>query len=256
MNSESSRNRPDHVKYIAHRGLSAHAPENTLPAFLLAAGKKGFYGIEFDLWESRVEKSAPLFLVMHDPTTKRMCGKSMKVRNIGRKDRKEYEIVSGNNVKEYENLTIPTADQVLEIIWKESEGAIPVIELKHRLSRRGLGYLMDMIGDRNVVIISFELKAVTDAVKMARKRGVDGNITTMLLAEDLPRKRYKSTIRKLKRCRIDCISLKYRLIDRQTVNVFHKAGLKVGAWTLPNKKTADKYIDLGVDYITSNGVVY
>lgn len=43
-------------KYIAHRGWSSIAPENTLPAFRLAARNSGFYGVEFDIWESTAEK--------------------------------------------------------------------------------------------------------------------------------------------------------------------------------------------------------
>jgi glycerophosphoryl diester phosphodiesterase len=37
------------VKYVAHRGQSMNAPENTIPAFELA-GRSGFWGIECDTY--------------------------------------------------------------------------------------------------------------------------------------------------------------------------------------------------------------
>ena len=161
------------TKYIAHRGWSSKAPENTLPAFKLAAKNKKFYGVEFDIWESKAQKSGdPLLLVMHDENIKRMCGVSKNVRNITRASRKKYTIKSGKNIKNYKSLKIPTAELALNKIWKYSEGAIPVIELKHRLSSRALKHLFDLIGNHKVAIISFNYDAVNDAVKLAKKRGV------------------------------------------------------------------------------------
>lgn len=109
------------VKYIAHRGLSARAPENTLASFTLASKNKGFYGVEFDVWESTTEPSTktvtetvideegneyeqtrevandPLLLVMHDSTTKRMCGVNSNIRTINRSSINNYTITSGKN---------------------------------------------------------------------------------------------------------------------------------------------------------------
>jgi hypothetical protein len=82
-------------------------------------------------------------------------------------------------VSRYKGLKIPTAEQALDTIWKNSKGAIPVIELKHRMSGKAMRHLFDLIGDHRVAIISFEYKAVTDAAKMAKKRGVSENVQTM-----------------------------------------------------------------------------
>ena len=38
-------------RFVAHRGFSDHAPENTVPAFELE-GKGGFWGIEKDIIET------------------------------------------------------------------------------------------------------------------------------------------------------------------------------------------------------------
>ena len=245
------------TKYIAHRGWSSKAPENTLPAFKLAAKNKKFYGVEFDIWESKAQKSGdPLLLVMHDENIKRMCGVSKNVRKITRASRKKYTIKSGKNIKNYKSLKIPTAELALNKIWKYSEGAIPVIELKHRLSSRALKHLFDLIGNHKVAIISFNYDAVNDAVKLAKKRGVSKNVQTMYLLSSLSSGKYTSTAKKLKKAGIDCISLKYTSVTKTAIRRFHKYGIEVCTWTLPNRKTAKKYAAMGVDYITSNSAVY
>lgn len=262
------------TKYIAHRGWSSRAPENTEAAFTLAAQNSRFYGVEFDIWEASypdkketvVDEAGntqtvtitqePLLLVMHDSTTQRMCGKNASIRSINRDNLGKYTIRSGKNVSKYSGQKIPTAEQALDSIYSNSAGAVPVIELKHRLSSRALGYLLKSLNGRKAVVISFEFKAVSDVEKMARSMGISGNIQTMYLRKSLSRKKYSSTIRKLKNAGIDCISLKYTAISKRTVKKFHKAGLQVCAWTLPNKKTARRYARMGVDYITANGKVW
>ena len=57
------------TRVIAHRGASAYAPENTLPAFELAA-RQGADMIELD-----VQRSADgVLVIFHDDTTERWDG--------------------------------------------------------------------------------------------------------------------------------------------------------------------------------------
>ena len=245
------------TKYIAHRGWSSRAPENTLAAFKLAAKNSKFYGVEFDVWEAAYTfRQDPLLLVMHDDNIQRMCGVNKDIRKIGRKTLGRYTIKSGNNISKYKGQKIPTVEQALDTICKYSKGAIPVIELKHRLSRRALKYLLEYLGGREAVIISFDFSAVSDAAKMARRMGIDDSIQTMYLLKSLSSKRCMAVIRRMKSAGIDCISLRYTAVSKTTVRRFHKSSLKVCTWTLPDKSTARKYARMGVDYITANGAVY
>lgn len=243
------------VKYIAHRGWSLRAPENTLAAFRLAARNKNFYGVELDVWEASYDKKTedPLLLVMHDQSIYRMCGKNIDIRTISRKTLKKYKIKYGNNVSKYPGQRIPTIEQALDTIYENSRGAIPVIELKHRLSKRALKYLLKYLDGRKAVIISFDFKAVSDAVKMADKLGISKSIKTMYLLSWISAGQYSSIIKQMKNAGIDCVSIKYQYISRKTVKRFHKSKIKVSAWTLPSRKTAQAYADMGVDYITANG---
>ena len=259
-------------EYIAHRGWSSRAPENTLAAFRLASKNSRFYGVEFDVWEASYPDTArtikdeegnkqtitvrqdPLLLVMHDENIRRMCGVSKNVRKISRKTLGRYTIRSGNNVSKYRGQKIPTVEESLDTIYKYSNGAVPVIELKHRLSKRALKYLLKYLDGHKAVIISFDFSAVSDTVKMARELGISDNIQTMYLMNSLSSDGYAAVIRKIKSAGIDCVSLKYNLVSKNTVKSFHKSNIRVCVWTLPNKSTARRYARMGVDYITANGV--
>src|SRR5258705_1052837 len=62
---------PHMTRVIAHRGASAYAPENTLPAFELAA-RQGADMIELD-----VQRSADgVLVIFHDDTTERWDGRA------------------------------------------------------------------------------------------------------------------------------------------------------------------------------------
>jgi len=238
--------------YIAHRGLSAKAPENTLAAFELAAQSGKFYGIEFDIWEASSEPDEPpLLLVMHNRKTGHMCGDNVDIRTITRDTLDNFTITNGKGIGKYPGQKIPTAEQALDTIYKYPGGALPVVELKHRLSPRALEYLLTYIGDRPAVVISFEFNAVADTARLAAGMG-KSNISTMYLREKLSKSKYSSVIRKMKKAGVGCLSIKYTQLKKNTVKKFHRAGLKVCVWTVPSKKAAKKLKKKKVDYITAN----
>lgn len=60
----------------------------------------------------------------------------------------------------------------------------------------------------------------------------------------------------MKAAGIDYVSIKYTAVSKKTVKRFHKSGLKVCVWAVPNKKKVRKYALMGVDYITRKNVVF
>ena len=58
------------------------------------------------------------------------------------------------------------------------------------------------------------------------------------------------------KAKIDAISLRYTAVRKKTVKTFHKAGIEVCVWTVPDKKKARKYKRMGVDYITCNSALF
>ena len=110
-------------EYIAHRGLSAKAPENTIAAFELAAQDGRFYGVEFDIWEASSEPDEPpLLLVMHNKKTGNMCEQNVNIRTITRDTLDSFTITHGKGISKYPGQKIPTVEEALDAIYKYPGG--------------------------------------------------------------------------------------------------------------------------------------
>ena len=100
---------------FAHRGLhDEQKPENSMAAFA-AAADKGF-GIEFDLHLTRDGR----LVVMHDATTRRLCGQELKINDSTLEELRALRLPDGSQ--------IPTFEEFLALI----DGRVPLlIELKN-----------------------------------------------------------------------------------------------------------------------------
>ena len=145
---------------IAHRGLSALAPENTYAAVELA-GRRRFLSVEFDVRETR----DGLWVLMHDATITRMTDGKGKVHRLTYYELLEYTINNGAHIEEYPNEKIPTLEIILDLCIQY--GMRPVIEIKTG-SDAGLERLAVMLEERGLteqcVVISFD-RGVLDALR-------------------------------------------------------------------------------------------
>ena len=101
-----------HPFLFAHRGASAHAPENTLAAFELALAQKAD-GIELD-----VKLSADgHVVVIHDPTVDRTTGAHGRVKDISLAELRS--LGAGSFLSEnFSSEKIPTLEEVFEAMGK------------------------------------------------------------------------------------------------------------------------------------------
>lgn len=111
------------VRMTAHRGYSAIAPENTLPAFRLA-GEYGFWGAEYDTSPT----ADGVYIIMHDDTVDRTTDGNGKVSNLTYAEIGNLTIDSGNNVDNYSGTKVPTLTEYLDVC--KEYGLHPVIEIK------------------------------------------------------------------------------------------------------------------------------
>lgn len=109
------------TQIYAHRGASAYAPENTLPAFVLAMEQQAD-GIEFDV---QLTKDGEL-VVIHDETIKRTSNGKGAVRNYTLEELKQFSF--HYKFDDYEGVTIPTLREVFDTV-KDSQIMLN-IELK------------------------------------------------------------------------------------------------------------------------------
>lgn len=170
--------------FIAHRGYSACAPENTLAAFDLAA-RSNFHGVEMDVWESekyQIEVPEPDYIptmedsdnpeqsgeeneipptawvdefdlnVIHSSTTGTVCDKNVAIKKVNNTNRDQYPITKGNGVENYPIQYIPTLDEALKTIDSANRdtghNTLPVIELKQdHYSEEAIQRILDLIED-------------------------------------------------------------------------------------------------------------
>lgn len=107
---------------ISHRGYNPIAPENTLPAFILAK-EKGFNYVECDV--SFTSDGVPVLL--HDDTIDRTSNGSGKISNLTYNQVLQYDFGSWKS-NEYAGTKIPTFKEF--IVLCKNIGLHPCIELK------------------------------------------------------------------------------------------------------------------------------
>lgn len=228
------------TQLIAHRGLSSKEVENTLPAFLLACQESKVYGVECDV---QVTKDGR-FVVFHDKNLKRMCGIDEKVKNLTLDQLKNLPIYDKNRQlsKKYH---IPTISEYLDII--STYNKIAVIEIKSKMNmsqvKRLYNEILQKLKPQNVIVISFYLKS------LLHMRWLDKNILLQHICE------YKFKRHRLL-CRVHNIGLDYhhRLMSAKTIAYCKKHKITSNVWTIDDKWNFQKYVNMGINYITSNVV--
>lgn len=92
-----------------HRGASGHAPENTLPAFKMAADM-GADGVELDIQLT----SDGVIVVCHDETIDRTSNGAGWLKDFTFDELRKLDFSNGNAA--YEGITIPTMEEVLDLL--------------------------------------------------------------------------------------------------------------------------------------------
>lgn len=163
---------PPPTAVIAHRGASAHAPENTLPAFTLAL-EGGADGIEFDV---QLSKDGEV-VVIHDHDLARTTDGRGRVRAAALADLKKLD-AGGWFGPQFQGARIPTLSEALETIGRR---ALINIELKNLASPfdelpQKTAQIVSRLGfQENVIVSSF------NPLALAAFRGALPEVPTGLL---------------------------------------------------------------------------
>jgi glycerophosphoryl diester phosphodiesterase len=225
------------MKYIAHRGLSSKAPENTIAAFELAAKESRYFGIECDVHSTKDGE----FVVFHDDDLKRMANLSLKISEIEYQMLSNILILSGKNIKQFPNEKIPHLRDFLNICNSYKKTAVIEIKKIHQIDMlQNLIDLLDEYPELNKIIISFNrnylkyLKAIS-------------NIPLQLLSDYLNDEIiYDARVNQLN------LSLNYKILNSSNIKKLKKEGFEVATYTVDYKKDAQLLEKLGVKYLTTN----
>ena len=229
----------EQINLIAHRGLSSKYYENTLPAFLHAC-KSEFYGIETDIQFTGDNK----IICFHDKTIRRLIGEKRKINDLKLKELLKKPFKQRSDITH--KASVCTFSHYLKICKKYKKHC--VIEIKYKVTAKQLNEVLKKIRwvryMKNCIIISFN----PYILKYLREK--EPNLRLQLLVKN-PIRRY---INYCKTYKID-VSLLDRLITKDIVEKLNSNGIEVAAWTVNNKKTAQKLVNAGVSYITSDHLI-
>ena len=233
------------IKFIAHRGLSVEAYQNSLDAFILAGQDEKIYGIETDIWMT----SDGGMVCMHDRD-------SLKgVKNV---NSVTLAVATSTPLKGNESVYAPTLQQYLDVC--KTYGKAAIIELKDdSMSHENVDTLMQIVTDCGVeaqyISFYFELldyirsKDSAVELQLLSFKGVVGVIND-------PKLTYSQEMQLVIDKRIN-LSCSCHFLTKGVAERFHAAGLKIGVWTTNDPKIAICCAaDFHVDYITTDVRLY
>jgi len=234
--------RPDNVWNIAHRGASAHAPENTLAAFRVAV-EMGADFIETDL---RMTADSQI-VAMHDPTlesTTNGRGKVAKRTLAELKSVDAGEWFVANAVRPFRGERVPALDEILRF---SREARIPLyLEIKGRKALQIARSLSEVLrgpgGVQQTNVISF------DSTVLRLLARINPCVATGLLVERPGR----GSVRRALTAGARQLLPQFRRITPKILQAAREEGLKVIAWTVDEIEDMRKLIEMGVDGIITD----
>lgn len=225
------------VEYVAHRGASFLAPENTLASAKLA-WQLGVDAVELDTYLSGDKK----LVVIHDGNTKRTSGQDFKVKETGSEVLRGLDVGSYKDIK-YKGEKIPFLEEEIALIPRKKK---LVIELK--MQSEILPYIEKVVKSsgkqKQLIFICFDRQTILDAKKMFPKipcYWLSANKADLL-----------ANIRSIAENGLEGVDLHYSIVDDEVMALANELKLEVYAWTVDDPAEAKRLIRAGVKSITSN----
>lgn len=224
-------------KFIAHRGASYLAPENTI-----ASAKLGWkLGAEFVEVDIRLSKDNKI-MVIHDSNTKRTTGQDYKVSQTNSDVLRKLDAGSFKNEK-YKGEKIPFLEEIIDHL---PPGQKLVIELKSRKETIPfLKNVIDQCGKKDqLMFICFDWETILET-----KKTFPDMVSYWLCGnkDEVMKKIHDISANKL-----DGIDLKYSIIDEEVMAQANKYNLDVFAYTVNDPEEAKRLISLGMKGITTD----
>lgn len=221
----------------AHRGVTAYAPENTLPAYEKSV-ELGYYTAECDI---RLTKDG--VWVLHHNDDLAMFGKEGRIEEHTYGELCSFKYVRGINC-DMEGLKICTLDEFLDVFAGTSTR--PQIEIKTE-TYDTLGTVVEAVEKKGMaqqsIVISFDLEQLRIIHELNPEIELwylVGKITPECIAEA------KALSDKV------WLSPCYDDNDEDSIKLAVDAGIGVSFWTVDTVEDAKKLFNMGVKYIETD----
>lgn len=225
--------------FIAHRGASYLAPENTVAAANLA-WELGADAVEVDVYLSLDNR----VMVIHDKDTKRTSSgkKNMVVKDSPSLVLRDLDVGSWKDQK-FKGEKIPFISEIIEtvpadktLVIEIKSGSEIIPHLKREIEKSGK---LDQI-----VFISFGWETILDSKKEFPK-----NKCYWLSSS---KQGLKTKIDEAANAGLEGINLNYSIIDEEVMQMAAARNLEVLVWTVNDPVVAKRMTELGVKGITTD----
>lgn len=225
--------------YIAHRGASYLAPENTLASIQLA-WDLGADGAECDVMLTRDHR----VVLFHDKNTKKLTGENYTIKETCWDQLHQLSVKPREtNLSTYEGEPIPLLENVLGTI---PDDRMLVIEIK--TGPEILPYLKPVIDHHwksgSISFIAFDFETIKGVKKLFP------SVPCYYLSAIKPelKKRFDEIVKN----NLDGVDLRHSIIDKSLMENCKTLGLEVWCWTVNNPETAAKMKNMGVTAVTTD----
>lgn len=245
----------EEMELIAHRGYSSQAPENTIPAFIMAA-ENGYDTVECDIeW---TKDGVPVLL--HDSTINRTARKEngsklilpRKCSNLAYEQLLKYDFGSYMG-EEFKGTKIPTLYELLDC-GKENDLNL-YLELKEssQFDAEKAQKLVDAVKEAGledkVTWISFN----EDYLKIMSEVSPDARLG--YLSKETPTNDTVEILKDLETGENEVfLDVKYSKISETSSKLLDEAGFDFEAWTVDDTDLIDDLYDSGCKAITTNTI--
>lgn len=224
---------------MAHRGLSADAPENTLYAFSDAISVGADF-IELDVQQTR----DGVLVVMHDSNLKRTTGVNKDIWDVDYADIQNLDAGSWFDPA-YANARIPTLEETLQFVDKRAKLNIEIKPTKHGSDtlKQDVAELITRYQYTDACYVTSFSYGSLKKVKEANLEIRTGYLMSVAYGQFYSLKY------------ADAFSLNKVFVTSQVVNAAHQQGKQIFAWTVNSMSEVRSLCNLHVDSIITDDPV-
>lgn len=224
---------------MAHRGLSADAPENTLYAFSDAISVGADF-IELDVQQTR----DGVLVVMHDSNLKRTTGVNKDIWDVDYADIQNLDAGSWFDPA-YANARIPTLEETLQFVDKRAKLNIEIKPTKHGSDtlEQDVAELITRYQYTDACYVTSFSYGSLKKVKEANPEIRTGYLMSVAYGQFYSLKY------------ADAFSLNKVFVTSQVVNAAHQQGKQIFAWTVNSMSEVRSLCNLHVDSIITDDPV-
>lgn len=228
------------VTLIAHRGLSAQAPENTLQA-IEKAGQAGFKRVELDIRQT----ADGIWVLSHNDKLEKMTNGKGKITQLTYREILDFILDNGANIEQYDNIRIPDLNAAL--LTCMTHNVMPVIEIKS-YKTGGIEKLYNMLQEKcllkSVAVISFDRQALVEFHSLSPQT----ELWLLTKALDYNAQAFASEYPEIG------ISFKgnNKSNTQEAIKSLKKKGISLAAYTINDEALFKRLYDLGIRIFTTD----